>query len=48
MLGDSVKDFFHQLRKEYKILFYVAHFAVYALSCFVLLGVITLKNYLST
>ena len=48
MLGDRVNDFFHQLRKENKILFYVAHFAVYVLSCFVLLGVIALKNYLTT
>lgn len=47
MLGDRVKDFFHQLRIENKILFYVAHFAVYVLSCFVFLGVIALKNYLT-
>jgi hypothetical protein len=48
MLGDSVKDFFNRLKMKNKVLFCLAHFAVYVLSCFVLLGVIALKNYLTT
>ena len=46
VLSDDIKQFFKQLRDSRKELFYASHVALYILSCLLLFGILSLKDYL--
>lgn len=46
-LSDDIKNFFARLKGKNIGLFYLSHFALYILSCFILYGIVSFKQYIS-